>query len=159
MLLNDCFSILHCVHILYIYYELCNFNNTKSIYTKCVREREGEREREQEQWLRMSNHKDESVKQMFICFYYVCMRVREEVKGKCVRYIRGLLESRECWETSRINSIYKIHQPRFQLHLAMLSYVLHGYFAFIIFMSGACVYVYDSDRDDTASPAWNHHCV
>lgn len=45
--------------------------------------------------------------------------------------------SRECWELCRINSIYKIDQTSFQLHLAMLSYMLHGYLAFIIFMSGA----------------------
>lgn len=49
----------------------------------------------------------------------------------------GGLESRERWEPCRINSIYKIDQTSFQLHLAMLSYMLHGYLAFIIFMSGA----------------------
>lgn len=44
----------------------------------------------------------------------------------------GGMESRECWELCRINSIYKIDQTSFQLHC-----ILHGYLTFIIFMSGA----------------------
>lgn len=54
----------------------------------------------------------------------------------CIQYILSLesLESRESGEPCRI---YKTDQMHFQLHLAMLSYMLHGYLPFIIFMSGA----------------------
>lgn len=58
-----------------------------------------------------------------MCFFCMC----------AVHYMSpGGMESRECWELSRINSIYKIDQTSFQLQS-----MLHGYLAFIIFMSGA----------------------